>query len=49
VVVSSIQPGIKIESAGNKAAETGLAMEAPAEIREETGCLREESRPCRTT
>ncbi len=42
--VSSIQSRIESESASNKAAEIDLAMEAPGEIREETGFLREESR-----
>jgi len=44
-----MQPGIKIESADNKAAEIGLVMEVPAEIWEEAGFPREESRPCRAT
>jgi hypothetical protein len=49
VVVSSIQPRIVSESVIKNAAEIDLAMEAPAEIREETGCLREESRPYKKT
>ena len=49
VVVSSIQLRIESESAINKAVEIDLVMEVPVEIREGTGFLCEESRPCKKT